>query len=105
MMKTIKLILLSLMIIPLGAQELDKEFLGSLPDDIKKDLEDKNARQELNSQETYRPYLYSSKLRQTEELLVYFFSCCFCEAFFFLKNFLFPCFFFPCFLSKRVKSS
>ncbi len=69
MMKTIKLILLSLMIIPLGAQELDKEFLDSLPDDIKKDLEDKNARQELNSQETYRPYLYSSKLRQTEELL------------------------------------
>jgi|TARA_B100002051_G_scaffold267828_1_gene296813 polysaccharide export outer membrane protein len=68
-MKTIKLILLSLMVVSLGAQELDKEFLDSLPDDIKKDLEDKNARQELNSQETYRPYLYSSKLRQTEELL------------------------------------
>ena len=57
------------MVVSLGAQELDKEFLDSLPDDIKKDLEDKNARQELNSQETYRPYLYSSKLRQTEELL------------------------------------
>ena len=68
-MKTIKLIILSLMVVSLGAQELDKEFLDSLPDDIKKDLEDKNARQELNSQETYRPYLYSSKLRQTEELL------------------------------------
>ena len=68
-MKTIKSILLSLMVVSLGAQELDKEFLDSLPDDIKKDLEDKNARQELNSQETYRPYLYSSKLRQTEELL------------------------------------
>lgn len=68
-MKTIKLILTSLIIISVGAQELDKEFLDSLPDDIKKDLEDKNARQGLNSQETYRPYLYSSKLKQTEEFL------------------------------------
>ncbi|MEL0124819.1 MAG: SLBB domain-containing protein [Alphaproteobacteria bacterium] len=69
-MKTIKLILLSLtMIVSVGAQELDKEFLDSLPDDIKKDLEDANARKGLNAQETYRPYLYSSKLRQTEEFL------------------------------------
>jgi polysaccharide export outer membrane protein len=69
-MKTIKLILLSLtMIVSVGAQELDKEFLDSLPDDIKKDLEDANARKGLNTQETYRPYLYSSKLRQTEEFL------------------------------------
>ena len=57
------------MIISLGAQELDKEFLDSLPDDVRQDLEDKNARQELKTQETYRPYLYSSKLAQTEELL------------------------------------
>ena len=68
-MKTIKLILLSLMVVSLGAQELDKEFLDSLPDDVRQDLEDKNARQELKTQETYRPYLYSSKLAQTEELL------------------------------------
>lgn len=68
-MKTIKLILLSIIIVSLGAQELDKEFLDSLPDDIRKDLEDKNDRQGLNSQETYRPYLYSSKLKQTEEFL------------------------------------
>ena len=68
-MKTIKLILLSLMVVSLGAQELDKEFLDSLPDDVRQDLEDKNARQELKTQETYRPYLYSSKLVQTEELL------------------------------------
>ena len=55
--------------VSVGAQELDKEFLDSLPDDIKKDLEEANARKGLNSQETYRPYLYSSKLRQTEEFL------------------------------------
>ncbi|MEK9780763.1 MAG: SLBB domain-containing protein [Gammaproteobacteria bacterium] len=68
-MKSIKLILLSLIIVSLSAQELDQEFLDSLPDDIAKDLEDRNSLQELNSQETYRPYLYSSKLRQTEEFL------------------------------------
>ena len=68
-MKSIKLILITLLVVCVGAQELDQEFLDSLPDDIAKDLEDKNSRQELNSQETYRPYLYSSKLRQTEEFL------------------------------------
>ena len=67
-MKTIKLILLTLIVVSVGAQELNKEFLNSLPDDIKKDLEDKNARQELSSQDNYRPYLYSSKLKQSEEL-------------------------------------
>ena len=72
-MKTKKIILLSLVTFfigaQVGAQELDKEFLDSLPDDVRQDLEDKNARQELKTQETYRPYLYSSKLAQTEELL------------------------------------
>ena len=72
-MKTKKIILLSLITFfigaQVGAQELDKEFLDSLPDDVRQDLEDKNARQELKTQETYRPYLYSSKLAQTEELL------------------------------------
>lgn len=51
------------------AQELDEEFLSSLPDDVRKDLIEKNSKQELNTKETYRPYLYSSKLRQAEELL------------------------------------
>ncbi len=72
-MKIKKIILLSLVTFfigaQVGAQELDKEFLDSLPDDVRQDLEDKNARQELKTQETYRPYLYSSKLAQTEELL------------------------------------
>ena len=68
-MKTKKLILLSLISLSIGAQDLNQEFLDSLPDDIKKDLEDKNTATALSSNETYRPYLYSSKLKQTEELL------------------------------------
>tara|TARA_A100001011_G_scaffold398597_1_gene503631 strand:+ start:4917 stop:6737 length:1821 start_codon:yes stop_codon:yes gene_type:complete len=68
-MKIKKLILLSLITLSIGAQDLDQEFLDSLPDDIRKDLEDKNAATALDSNETYRPYLYSSKLKQTEELL------------------------------------
>ncbi len=69
-MKKIHLIfLMSLLIISVSAQELDEDFLNSLPDDVRKDLENKNSLQGKNSQETYRPYLYSSKLSQTEELL------------------------------------
>jgi len=52
-----------------NAQELDSSFLDSLPEDIKKDLLEKNAKQGLNSQENYKPYLYSSKLNQAEELI------------------------------------
>jgi protein involved in polysaccharide export with SLBB domain len=53
----------------LNSQELDSSFLDSLPDDIKKDLAEKNEKQVLNSKENYKPYLYSSKLSQAEELL------------------------------------
>ena len=60
---------MSFLIISVSAQELDEDFLNSLPDDVRKDLENKNSLQGKNSQETYRPYLYSSKLSQTEELL------------------------------------
>tara|TARA_B100000787_G_scaffold169714_1_gene161906 strand:+ start:2009 stop:3829 length:1821 start_codon:yes stop_codon:yes gene_type:complete len=68
-MKKIRLILLSLMIVTVSAQELDEAFLQSLPDDIRQDLSEKNAKQGTDSQENYRPYLYSSKLSQAEELL------------------------------------
>ena len=40
-----------------------------MPDDIKRDLQNKNELQSLSADENYRPYLYSSKLRQTEEIL------------------------------------
>lgn len=68
-MKKTRLILLSLMVVTVSAQELDEAFLESLPDDIRQDLSEKNARQKSDSEENYRPYLYSSKLSQAEELL------------------------------------
>ena len=68
-MKKINLLFLSLMVFSINAQELDEDFLNSLPDDVRKDLEEKNSKQGQNSQETYRPYLYSSKLSQSEELI------------------------------------
>ena len=52
-----------------NAQELNEDFLASLPDDIKEDLVKKNAGQGKSSEERYRPYLYSTKLSQAEELL------------------------------------
>ena len=62
--------ILSLLIVAsLSSQELDEDFLDSLPDDIKKDLIDKNTRQGVNAKENYKPYLYSSKLSQAEEFI------------------------------------
>jgi protein involved in polysaccharide export with SLBB domain len=58
-----------LLVATLNSQGLDSSFLNSLPDDIKEDLIKKNAEQGRNSQENYKPYLYSSKLYQAEELI------------------------------------
>ncbi len=69
MMNKIKLVFLTLMVMSISAQELDENFLKSLPDDVRKDLEQRNSEQMKNTKETYRPYLYSSKLKQSEELL------------------------------------
>ncbi len=63
------LVLVALFVLSLSAQELDEGFLNSLPDDIKKDLIEKNAKTGESSGENYRPYLYSSKFSQAEELL------------------------------------
>tara|TARA_B100001057_G_scaffold382382_1_gene388412 strand:- start:679 stop:2496 length:1818 start_codon:yes stop_codon:yes gene_type:complete len=70
-MKTTKLAILSFVLISvsLHAQEFDQEFLDSLPDDIREDLENRNETRVEEANETYRPYLYSSKLSQAEELL------------------------------------
>jgi protein involved in polysaccharide export with SLBB domain len=69
-MKNTVIIMVSfLLVASLNSQELDPSFLDSLPNDIRKDLMEKNAKQGLNSQENYKPYLYSSKLNQAEELV------------------------------------
>ena len=70
-MKTTKLAILSFILISvsLNAQEIDQEFLDSLPDDVREDLETRNQTRADQTNETYRPYMYSSKLSQAEELL------------------------------------
>ena len=70
-MKTTKLVILLFMSISvsLSAQEFDQEFLDSLPDDVREDLETRSQTRVEQANETYRPYLYSSKLSQAEELL------------------------------------
>ena len=69
-MKNTAILMLSLLgVASLNSQELDSSFLDSLPKDIQKDLMEKNAKQGLNSKENYKPYLYSSKLSQAEELI------------------------------------
>ncbi len=68
-MKNKILLILTLFTMTFNGQELDPNFLDSLPDDIKKDLVEKNAKQGLNAKENYKPYLYSSKLNQAEELI------------------------------------
>tara|TARA_B100000768_G_C11276323_1_gene376152 strand:+ start:1224 stop:3044 length:1821 start_codon:yes stop_codon:yes gene_type:complete len=69
-MKTTKLaILFTLISVSLHAQELDTEFLASLPDDIRKDIQENNKRKADGTAETYRPYIYSSKLTKAETFL------------------------------------
>jgi len=68
-MKARKLIFLSLITLTIGAQELDQEFLDSLPDDIRKDIQKSNQRKADGTAETYRPYIYSSKLKKAEDFL------------------------------------
>jgi protein involved in polysaccharide export with SLBB domain len=68
-MKIIKLLLLMLVTISINAQELDEEFLASLPDDIRKDIQENNQRKADGTAETYRPYIYSSKFSKVESFL------------------------------------
>ena len=69
-MNKIKLAIIFLISLSLAAQELDQDFLNSLPDDIKNDLTAKNSETQKSSGENYRPYLNSSKLNKDEDLLV-----------------------------------
>ena len=53
----------------INAQELDEEFLESLPDDVRKDIQERNQQKADGTAEQYRPYIYSSKLSQVETFL------------------------------------
>lgn len=64
-----KLIFTIFLTISINSQELDPNFLNSLPDDIRKDLQEQSARKGVSSELNYKPYLYSSKLNQAEELI------------------------------------
>ena len=68
-MKIIKLVLLMLVTVSINAQELDQEFLESLPDDVRKDIQERNQKKADGTDEKYRPYIYSSKLSQVETFL------------------------------------
>ena len=69
-MKTTKLaILFTLISVSLHAQELDPEFLESLPEDIRKNIQEKNQRTIDGTAEQYRPFIYSSKFSKVETFL------------------------------------
>ena len=53
----------------INAQELDDNFLESLPDDIKDDLLQRADENQRNSEENFRSSIYTSKLERAEELL------------------------------------
>ncbi|MDA8816434.1 SLBB domain-containing protein [Gammaproteobacteria bacterium] len=69
-MKIIKIVLLLMFVtVFINAQELDEEFLESLPDDVRKDIQERNQQKKDGNAQTYRPYIYSSKLTQVESFL------------------------------------
>ena len=68
-MNNLKLLVLLLPFVFIHAQQLDENFLDSLPDDVKEDILDRAEGDQANLDENYRSSLYSSKLEQAEELL------------------------------------
>lgn len=69
-MKKFKLLMATMLTISIAnAQELDKNFLSSLPDDLKEDVLNRSDDRGKTSENKYNPYRYSSKLNQEEELI------------------------------------
>ena len=68
-MNKIKFLPLLLTIICVNSQQLDENYLDSLPDDIKEDLLERADKNVEGSEENYRSSLYSSKLEQAEDLI------------------------------------
>jgi len=54
----------------ISAQELSTDFLDSLPDDVRSDIENRNTNNNENTKPNYRPYLQSSKLIKEEDVLI-----------------------------------
>ena len=61
-------IFLGLFAFTLNSQELDENFLDSLPEDIRRDVE-RELKEKDDTDNNYNSFLYSSKLEQAEELL------------------------------------
>lgn len=68
-MKNLILMTFFLAFILVQAQELDENFLDSLPDDVREDLVNRAGENTESAKENYRPSQYSSKLKQAEELI------------------------------------
>lgn len=68
-MKNLILMTFFLAFVLVQAQELDENFLDSLPDDVREDLVNRAGENTESAKENYRPSQYSSKLKQAEELI------------------------------------
>ena len=68
-MKNLKLLFLVLPFLYLNSQELDKNFLDSLPEDVRQDVLERAQSNQESTINQYRPSQYSSKLEQAEELI------------------------------------
>lgn len=54
----------------ISAQELSTDFLDSLPEDVRSDIENRNTQNNENTKPNYRPSLQSSKLIKQEDVLI-----------------------------------
>lgn len=63
------LYLFSFFTFAINSQELDEDFLKSLPDDVRQDVLTRAEGQAERKEKKYRPSQFSSKLEQQEELL------------------------------------
>ena len=54
----------------ISAQELSTDFLDSLPEDVRSDIENRNTQNNENTKPNYRPSLQSSKLIKEEDILI-----------------------------------
>lgn len=54
----------------ISAQELSTDFLDSLPEDVRSDIENRNTQNNENTKPNYRPSLQSSRLIKDEDVLI-----------------------------------